>query len=128
MSLKNQIDLVALRRRVEHELAEYVYEVPDEAVGNPMAEDHVAEYLRQMKAALINPYLVQVEVRDTYAQIGYSAPELRTCAIVAKDDTQSPMLAYDFVAEEFVLVERTGNAAIRSIGVRGDAVGCFLAR
>ena len=128
MNLQNQIDLVGLRRRVELELAEYVYVVPDGTIGNPMAEDRVGEYLLRMKAALISPYLVQVEIRETYAQIGTSEPELRTCAIVAKDDTQSPMLAYDSVANEFVLVERTGNGAIQSIGVRGDAVGCFMAR
>ena len=128
MNSENQMDLTAVRRRVERELAEYAYEVPDGASGNPMVEESVAEYLRQMKAALIDPYIAIVEQRDTDAQIGNSIPALRACAIVAKDNQQSSMLAYDPVADGFVLVQDIGNDRIQSIGVRGDAVGCFISR
>ena len=128
MNSENQMDLTAVRRRVERELAEYMYEVPDGVIGNSMGGERVAEYLRQMKAALVDPYIAIVEQRDTYGQIGDSIPALRTCAIVAKDNQKSAMLAYDPVADGFMLVEEIGNGRIQSIGVRGDAVGCFISR
>jgi hypothetical protein len=45
---------------------------------------------------------------------------------VVADDGNGTLLAFDPVDEEFVLLQM-GKESLMSFGVRGDAVGCFLA-
>ena len=118
--------LLRLRRGVETEMRDYVYELPDNAIGNPMADTAVAEGLAQLRASLVNPYWVEVELRDTFDQVGMDVPILRKCAVVA-DDGKGIVLLFDPVAGEFVLAQ-PGATRLQTVGVRGDAVGCFLSR
>ena len=79
-----------------------------------------------MRGSLIDPYWVEVELRDTFEQIKMSDSERRKCAAVA-DDGKGMLLLFDPVEQSFVLAQR-GVTGLSTFGVRGDAVGCFLAR
>lgn len=118
--------LLRLRREVEQEIHSYVYEVPDDAIGDRMTDMAVADGLARMRGSLVDPYWVEVEVRDTFDQIGMSVPPHRKCAVVA-DDGKGMVLMFDPVEGSFVLAQR-GAKGLSTFGVRGDAVGCFLAR
>jgi hypothetical protein len=118
--------LSRLRRRVEKEIDEYVYDVPETAIGDPKPQAAIDAGFAQMRTALVEPYWAEVEVRDTIEQIGMSKPLRRNCAVIA-DDGQGMLLMFDPVEDSFVLAQRWQNE-LQTIGVRGDAVGCFLAR
>jgi hypothetical protein len=79
-----------------------------------------------MRAALVRPYWADAELRDTQEQIVANPAILRKCAIVA-DDLKGTILAFDPIENGFLLAVRQEDA-VRTIGVRGDAVGCFMAR
>jgi hypothetical protein len=118
--------LLRLRRGVETEIGDYVYEFPDNGmIGNRMPDARVEAGLAQMRTSLVNPYWVEVEVRDTLNQIGMDPPIVRKCAVVA-DDGRGTVLLFDPVEGGFVLAQ-PGAKRLGTIGVRGDAVGCFLA-
>jgi hypothetical protein len=79
-----------------------------------------------MESALVPPYWTNVGLRDTHGQIA-AKPELsRRCAIVA-DDRNGTLLVFDPVENEFMLAVRHHDELLK-IGVRGDAVDCFMAR
>jgi len=118
--------LSGLRREVERNIDTYVYRVPEGAVGNPMSDAAIADGLAQMRALVVDPYWVEVEVRDTFEQITMTDPPRRACAVVA-DDGGGILLLYDPVEKSFVLAKRE-DSGLSTFGVRGDAVGCFLAR
>lgn len=118
--------LSGLRQKVERKIDAYVYKVPEDAIGNPMTDAAIAGGLAQMRASLVDPYWMEVEVRDTFEQCAMSNPPRRNCAVVA-DDGKGILLVYDPVDELFALAKR-GGTGLATFGVRGDAVGCFLAR
>jgi hypothetical protein len=62
---------------------------------------------------------------DTFEQVTHEKAAVRRCAVVA-DDGNGTLLAFDPDDEEFVLIQM-GKESLESFGVRGDAVGCFLA-
>jgi hypothetical protein len=59
-----EIDLSQLRQRVEKEIQTYVYDFPDNALGNPWNESAVQKGLEHFRACLIEPYWVEVERRS----------------------------------------------------------------
>lgn len=120
------MDLHTLRREVENQIATYQYEVPKDAVGRPLKIDRVDTELNAMRTALVDPYWADVELRDTAEQINSAGIISRKCAVVA-DDRSGNLVAFDPIENEFLLAIE-GEAGLSSIGVRGDAVGCFMAR
>jgi hypothetical protein len=118
--------LSRLRQEVEEQIGRFAYTVPDHAFGNPMTEAAVGEGLAQTRGSLVEPYWEEVEVRDTYEQIGMSTPLRRKCVLVA-DDGKGMLLLFDPAEESFVLAHRV-KTGLTTFGVRGDAVGCFLSR
>jgi hypothetical protein len=67
-----------------------------------------------------------VEIRDTGAQMrGEAAPLIRECFMVA-DDRAGYELYFDPVSNDFVLAYSGDPPS--TFNVRGDAVGCFMAR
>jgi hypothetical protein len=120
------VDLLQLRAEVEAELAGYIYEVPDGSIGTPWSAQRVADGLSEMREALVDPYWINVEVRDTMQQLNTKDPPLRDCIAVA-DDKKGIILLFDPLEASFVLAQRDSQG-VSTIGVRGDAVGCFLAR
>lgn len=119
------MNLGDIRQFVEQEIASYIYTVPPNAVGQPMSNDWVTSQLGQMRASLVTPIWRMVAIRDTIEQMKSSEPELRQCALVA-DDCQGYELYYDPVENEFMLA--CSGEPPTSMNVRGDAVGCFMAR
>ncbi len=119
-------DLRELRRTVEHDVESYRYEISPDKVGRPLTKEKIEGELTTMRSAIVDPYWVEVELRDTVEQINADPKALRKCAVVA-DAGRGTLLAFDPVEEEFLLAVRSDNELV-SIGVRGDAVGCFMAR
>ena len=119
-------DLSLLSQRVVKEIETYHYDFPDNAIGNPWTDAAIQNGLAQLRASLIEPYWAEVEIRDTFEQVGMIAGPRRKCAVVA-DDGKEMLLLFDPAEDSFVLAER-GSTGLTTFGVRGDAVGCFLAR
>lgn len=120
------MDLDTLRRKVENDAKNYQYDPGGEAAGTAWPKDRVEAKLGAMCAALVEPYWADVELHDTHEQIAAAPAIVRRCAIVAVDPN-GPILAFDPVENEFLLAVNLGDALV-SIGARGDAVGCFVAR
>jgi hypothetical protein len=120
------MDLETLRRAVENDIANYRYSSSGNTVGIAWSEERIDAELTAMRAALVNPYWADVELRDTHEQIDADPAILRKCAIVA-DDLKGTILAFDPIENGFLLAVK-GKGALQTIGVHGDAVGCFMAR
>lgn len=112
-----QLDLANLRRKIELEIDEYVYEVPKGSIGNPWPLDKVEQELRTFRNALVDPYWIDVVDDD----------KTRKPCVAVADDNKTYLLVFEPEAQKFMLAMRKGNDLI-SFGVDGDAVGCFLAR
>jgi hypothetical protein len=124
--MPGNIEFSQLRDEVQRQIENYVYEVPEGSIGNPMSSRVITDGLSEMRAALVEPYWTTVEIRDTFDQIGTKEPLKRKCAAVA-DDSKGMVLLFDPVEGSFVLAQRVATG-LSTIGVRGDAVGCFLSR
>jgi hypothetical protein len=115
-----------LRRTIEQEIDSYVYQRHPQAVGTPMPQEWVARQLAEMRAALVDPVLRHIQIRDSVAQIcGEEPPSVRECFLIA-DDKDGYELYFDPTSNDFVLAY-SGNSP-STFNVRGDAVGCFMAR
>jgi len=120
------MELEELKREIEEEINSYVYEVPDGALGRPMPDEWVKEQLTQFRKALVEPEWRNINIRDTVEQMrGEAEPVLRKCVLVA-DDREGYELYFDPEENNFVLAY-SGNPPT-TFNVRGDAVGCFMAR
>lgn len=120
------MDLIALEQLVRNDLDDYVYEAPEGAVGAAWSTERVRSQLDLMRKSLISPYLVDVLMEQPFELLGTDGFETRRCAVVA-DANDGYLLVFDFAKREFLLAQLV-NDTIHSIGVRGDAVGCFMAR
>lgn len=115
----HRLDLEELRRTVECEIDEYVYEVPKGAYGSPWPPEKVEREVRALKEALVDPYWIEV-VDDN--------KQKRPCAAVA-DDRRGNLLVFEPEAQKFMLVMKSKlSGDFVSFGVDGDAIGCFLSR
>ncbi|RWB07063.1 MAG: hypothetical protein EOQ39_20980 [Mesorhizobium sp.] len=129
MEDKNDLDFDALVAFIRKEIDEYDYPAlmkdRTDLVGVPLAEEVVIADLARFRAALVKPYWIDVDRRDTLADMESETPVVERCTVVT-DDRDGYLLAYEPQKQEFLLVYRTGERCV-SIGVRGDAVGCYLA-
>jgi hypothetical protein len=112
-----QLNLARLRQKVEVEIDEYVYEVPEGSIGISWSPEKVEQQLCAFRKALVDPYWVDIIGDDK---------QRKPCVAVA-DDKKSYLLVFEPEAQTFILVMKKGSDLI-SFGVDGDAVGCFLAR
>lgn len=120
------MNLTELRHQVEAEIASYAYDVPKEAMGSLMPREWVEAQLSEFKAALVEPTWCKIMIGDLTAQIlGKEKSEYRECVLVA-DDGKGHQLYYDAKHKDFVLAysDKTPPFAF----LRGDSVGCFMAR
>ncbi|MCK1479117.1 hypothetical protein IVB27_31365 [Bradyrhizobium sp. 197] len=101
-----------MRQSVSDEINNYVYPYSGVEIGNPKSPEWIADQLRQMRSALVNPY---------WTTVGNDR-----CVIVA-DDGRNYCLAYSSKLDEYFLLLRK-NGSLIDINVYGDAVGCFMAR
>ena len=116
-----------LRQFCENELESYVYDVPESAIGNPWPKEKVDAQLNQLRSSIVDPYLENMELRDTYEQMKKKEPEYMQLWVVA-DDRDGYKVFYDPSAEEFGLATYARGEIPITIGVRGDFVGTFMAR
>lgn len=119
--------LARLRREVESQISGYSYEVPPGAVGTPFSSQEVQDHLSLMRLCLVNPHWEEVEVRDTFEQIQADVGPRRKCVTIAEDEN-GYVLMFDPTENSYVLAYRDGARGLGTFGIRGDAVGCFLAR
>jgi hypothetical protein len=124
--MKNSCDLEALKVRVEEELNNYSYSLSPEAIGLPWSPSRVDEQLALMRRSLVVPYLVEVKMERPYNLIDTDIHEARNCVVVA-DANDGYLLVFDSATDEFLLAQFFKDT-VHSIGVRGDAVGCFMSR
>jgi hypothetical protein len=91
-----------------------------------MPDKWVAAQLAEMRQALVEPAWRTIAICETVQQMrGEAAPALRKCILVANDQ-KGYELYFDPLQNEFVLAY-SGNPPT-TFNVRGDAVGCFMAR
>jgi hypothetical protein len=114
-----------LRREVERQILEYVYEVPAGAVGTPLPADEIRALLDAMRLHLVEPRWEEVHICNTAEEIRTGVGVRRMCVTIAEDNGY--VLVFDPVDEEYHLAWRSEHG-LGTWGVRGDAVGCFLAR
>jgi hypothetical protein len=118
------IDLAKLRVAVQQELDDYPVPPPrhPDLVGSALPAEWFERGLAEMREALVEPYVTEAVWFDSVAQQQVSRP----VAVVA-DDQGAHVIALDIEGDEFELFFRSDDA-LHSMNVRGDAVGCFLAR
>jgi hypothetical protein len=119
------MDIASLRTFVEREIDRYVYRVPEGAVGTPMPAEWVNSQLAEFRQSLVEPRWETVQVKDTPEQWKVDPPILRQCVLIA-DDQKGHHLYYDPEQNDFVLAFAGDQPT--TFNVRGDAVGCFMAR
>lgn len=114
-----------LRRELEHDIASYVYENPENAIGTPLSADHVRALLNSMHASLVEPRWEEVNICNTSQQALAGKGVMRKCVTMAQEDGY--VLVFDPVDHEYHLAWR-GINGLGTWGVRGDGVDCFLSR
>ena len=119
------VDLQWLARQVRDEVDTYAFPpVQPGALGEPLPKEWWERALADMREALVAPFWVTVND-------GHVAPgdnPVREVVVVADDGADQFLMAFDPNPEgDYVLLLRGSDRhAVSSI--RGDAVGCFLAR
>jgi hypothetical protein len=114
----DDLNLGDLERAVVDELDSYRYEVPEGLLGRPASDEWVERQLAELRSALVKPEWRVVLMNDS------GESEARRCVLVA-DDGKGHGLYYDPTEQDFVLA--AGDPP-ETLGVRGDPVGCFMAR
>jgi hypothetical protein len=114
-----------LRGEMERQISGYVYQVPAGAIGTPIPADEIRGLLDEMRLCLVEPRGEEVHICNTSKEIRTGEGVRRMCVTMAEDG--SYVLVFDPVEEEYNLAWRS-ERGLGTWGVRGDAVGCFLAR
>ena len=114
-----------LRSELEHEIAGYVYEVPAGAIGSPLSADVIRSYLNSMRLCLVEPHWEEVNVCNTSEESWTGVGIKRKCVTMAEDE--SYVLVFDPIDEQYHLAWRS-ESGLGTWSVRGDGVGCFIAR
>jgi len=92
--------------------------------------EKVQAQLLECESALVSPYELSIELRDTVGQMKADPPQLKNVLVVA-DDRNGYLVFYDPIIRIFGLAEyATGRDRGRasSINVNGDFIGTFFAR
>lgn len=116
--------LQRLRRDLDRQIADYVYEAPESAIGTPLPAEVVAKYLDSMRKCLVAPHWEKVNIctpEESVRGVGVK----RMCATMAEEN--SYVLIFDPLCKQYHLVWR-GPDGLGTWGVRGDGVECFIAR
>jgi hypothetical protein len=115
------VDPGSLAQFVRHEIEAFKVPAPHrQQLGSPLPPSWYVKQLAEMKAALVEPYLIEMSdgrVADR---------EVRPVWVVAED--AYILLAYDPDREgDFALIFRDAPQPVLS-PIRGDAIGCFMSR
>ena len=118
------VDLTKIKADVKHEIETYPVPPPrhPDLVGSALPASWFQEGLAEMRDALVEPYIADALWFEGRTNERVSRP----VAVVA-EDAEGHVVALDFEGDEFELLRRV-DGSLFSMNVRGDAVGCFLAR
>lgn len=114
-----------LRRELDDEISGYVYEYPADAIGSPLSDDVIRAYLNSMRLCLVEPHWEEVNICNTSHEASTGVGLKRMCVTMAEDEGYA--LVFDAVGEEYHLAWRS-EQGLGTWGIRGDGVGCFIAR
>jgi hypothetical protein len=114
-----------LRRELDHQISGYVYEVPAGAIGSPLPADTIRDYLNSMRLCLVEPRWEEVNICNTSEESWTGVGVMRMCVTMAED--QGYVLVFDPVDDQYHLAWRS-EYGLGTWGIRGDGVGCFIAR
>jgi hypothetical protein len=114
-----------LRRDLDHQISAYIYEVPADAIGTPLPADVICSYLNSMRLCLVEAHWEEVNICNTQEEIQTGVGVKRVCVTMAED--KGYVLVFDPVDEEYHLAWRSEHG-LGTWGIRGDGVGCFIAR
>jgi len=117
--------LQRLRAELERQIAGYVYEYPEGAIGGPLPDDVIRTCLNSMRSCLVEPHWEEVNICNTSEESRNGLGVKRMCVTMAEDGAY--VLVFDPVDEEYHLAWR-GEHGLGTWGIRGDGVGCFIAR
>ena len=113
-----------LRRDLEAEIADYVYEIPQGALGNPLAPETISSYLNSMRRCLVEPYWEEAMI-CTPAESFTGTGVKRMCVAMAEENDY--VLIFDPIFREYHLAFRSANG-LGTWGIQGAGVDCFIAR
>ena len=107
-------------RRIQAEIEAFVVPQPHPLqLGEPLPPEWFRERLQEMRAALVQPYFLEVEGEDDQSEAGQ-----RRVIVVAED--QDILLAFDPHPEgDFALIFRSAAVQTPS-NIRGGAIDCFM--
>jgi hypothetical protein len=114
-----------VRRETERQILAYVHQVPAGAIGVPLPAYEIRDSLNKMRLCLTEPCWEEVHICSTPEEIRTGEGVSRMCVTMAEDEGY--VLVFDPVEEAYHLAWRSEHI-LGTWGVRGDAVGCFLAR
>ena len=114
-----------LRSELEQEISGYAYKHPADAIGSPLPPDVIRGYLNSMRLCLVEPCWENVNICDALGATRTDAGRKRMCVTMAEDERY--VLVFDPVDEEYHLAWRSEDG-LGTWGIRGDGVGCFIAR
>jgi hypothetical protein len=114
-----------LRSDLEHQILGYVYEVPAGAIGSPLPDDVIRGYLNSMRLCLVQPRWEEANICNTSEEATTGRGVNRMCVTMAEDEGY--VLVFDPVDEQYHLAWRS-DSGLGTWGIRGDGVGCFIAR
>lgn len=109
-----------LRRELNREIADYVYEVPEGTLGSPLPAETISNDLDSIRRCLVEPHWEEANI-CTPKEALTGAGVKRMCV------TMGYVLIFDPICEEYHLAWRSVDG-LGTWGIRGTGVDCFIAR
>jgi len=124
--MEARISLADIGHHVVTEIETFVVPAPrPDQLGEALPAEWFLQQLNEMKAALIEPYLAEIDGDGRFPG-GIPKPVPRRVIIVAKDD--DICVAYDPDPDgDFALIFKSASGFAVS-PIRGKAVDCFMSR
>ena len=124
--MEGDISLAGIRQQVETEIDTFVVPAPrPDRLGEPLPAAWFSQQLDDMRAALIEPYLVEIDCDGRFPG-GTPKPVPRLVVVVAEDG--DILLAYDPDPDgNYALIFKSASGFGVS-PLRGEAVDCFMSR
>ena len=92
--------LQRLRLELDRQIADYVYEIPESAIGNPLPADVIEKYLDSMRRCLVAPHWEEVNICTAEESV-LGAGMKRRCVTMAEEDSYA--LVFDPLCGEYHL-------------------------
>lgn len=126
LNMEARISLADIGQQVVTEIDTFVVPAPrPDQLGEPLPAEWFSQQLDEMRAALIEPYLVEIDGDGRFPG-GIPKPVPRRVVVVAEDD--DILLAYDPDPDgDFALIFKSASGFGVS-PIRGEAVDCFMSR